>query len=302
MRDYKHFKEKIPKMDNALIGLLGMYGSDSEEESGTESEELDEDLNKEELAAKDSTVNTESDRNKSPDLAGRDTSKELVSNKDTSIKVTNSQPSEKVPNTKDNQTPAAVEKASSSSVIDVSDEVQNKSFVEASSPAKENDSSSDEAPDEEPFQRVTETIIEADPPKPQPKEEPKAKIAPKRAAPKRVYGLNFKKARKATQHNTLLSKLLESDIRHERNVLLQCVRHVCERNFFGIGTSRDATKRCDAEGVEMDSACNEEGAELVPAVCKNSDAEGVETVPTCNEEGTTVPPTCDKPEDETSDL
>ncbi|KXJ79517.1 hypothetical protein RP20_CCG000595 [Aedes albopictus] len=35
--------------------------------------------------------------------------------------------------------------------------------------------------------------------------------------------------------NTLLEKLLEPEIRHERNVLLQCVRFVVQNNFFGIG-------------------------------------------------------------------
>ncbi|XP_075214512.1 FMR1-interacting protein NUFIP1-like [Lycorma delicatula] len=34
---------------------------------------------------------------------------------------------------------------------------------------------------------------------------------------------------------TLLQKLLEPEIRHERNVILQCVRYVVENNFFGIG-------------------------------------------------------------------
>lgn len=33
---------------------------------------------------------------------------------------------------------------------------------------------------------------------------------------------------------TLLEKLLSSEIRHERNVILQCVRYVVENNFFGV--------------------------------------------------------------------
>lgn len=31
---------------------------------------------------------------------------------------------------------------------------------------------------------------------------------------------------------TLLQKLLETEIRHERNLILQCVRHVVQNNFF----------------------------------------------------------------------
>ncbi|KAH8296848.1 hypothetical protein KR054_011960 [Drosophila jambulina] len=244
MKDYKHFKDKIPIKDNALIALLGMYGSDSEEESGTESEDVD----GEESAAEDPKIHMKSARIESPDIAERDSSKELIENKEVFIESTNIQPNE---NTEDLITPAA-----SSSIKITSDLVQNQPISEATSPGKDNNSSSDEAPDEEPFQRVTETIVQADPPKPQPKEESVAKVAPKRPAPKRVYGLNFKKARRTTPQNTLLSKLLEADIRHERNILLQCVRHVCERNFFGIGQSRESTKSCDAEGVKTDSTCD----------------------------------------------
>ncbi|XP_035209776.1 nuclear fragile X mental retardation-interacting protein 1-like [Stegodyphus dumicola] len=35
--------------------------------------------------------------------------------------------------------------------------------------------------------------------------------------------------------STLLEKLLADDIRHERNVILQCIRHIVKKNFFGIG-------------------------------------------------------------------
>jgi hypothetical protein len=31
---------------------------------------------------------------------------------------------------------------------------------------------------------------------------------------------------------TLLQKLLESEIRHERNIILQCVRYIVQNNFF----------------------------------------------------------------------
>uniref|UniRef100_A0AAG5CVY8 FMR1-interacting protein 1 conserved domain-containing protein n=1 Tax=Anopheles atroparvus TaxID=41427 RepID=A0AAG5CVY8_ANOAO len=46
--------------------------------------------------------------------------------------------------------------------------------------------------------------------------------------------MDYSKLRRSNQ-NTMLEKLLDSDIRHERNVLLQCVRHVVMNNFFGIG-------------------------------------------------------------------
>ncbi|XP_038573026.1 nuclear fragile X mental retardation-interacting protein 1-like, partial [Micropterus salmoides] len=39
-----------------------------------------------------------------------------------------------------------------------------------------------------------------------------------------------------TRRPTLLEMLLAPDVRHERNVLLQCVRFVVRNNFFGLGT------------------------------------------------------------------
>lgn len=42
-------------------------------------------------------------------------------------------------------------------------------------------------------------------------------------------------SKKYRNQNTMLEKLLQNEIRHERNVLLQCVRHVVKENFFGIG-------------------------------------------------------------------
>uniref|UniRef100_A0A1B0DLG5 Uncharacterized protein n=1 Tax=Phlebotomus papatasi TaxID=29031 RepID=A0A1B0DLG5_PHLPP len=53
---------------------------------------------------------------------------------------------------------------------------------------------------------------------------------PKR--PTKIYeGLNYSFLRRK-QPPTMLSRLLEKEIRHERNVLLQCVRFVVENNFL----------------------------------------------------------------------
>ncbi|XP_052864629.1 FMR1-interacting protein NUFIP1 [Anopheles cruzii] len=56
--------------------------------------------------------------------------------------------------------------------------------------------------------------------------------------PTKKFLLDYSKLRRSTQ-NTMLEKLLDSDIRHERNVLLQCVRHVVSSQFFGIGQSEE---------------------------------------------------------------
>lgn len=43
---------------------------------------------------------------------------------------------------------------------------------------------------------------------------------------------------------TLLEKLLESEIRHERNVLLQCVRYTVQNNFFQGKSNCESTSEC----------------------------------------------------------
>lgn len=49
-------------------------------------------------------------------------------------------------------------------------------------------------------------------------------------------GLGVQRFRK--RKATLLEKLLDSEIRHERNVLLQCVRFVVQNNFFRNGAEK----------------------------------------------------------------
>ncbi|XP_022221414.2 nuclear fragile X mental retardation-interacting protein 1 [Drosophila obscura] len=192
MLDYEHSKDNVKKKENVLCGLLGMYGSDSED-SEIEAEEKD-----------------QSQGQKSPLL-------------ETELQVQIAECS-----TVENVSPRV-------DLVDPNTDVPNNTFEEPIT----NDCSSDDAPDEAPIQRVTESISEQAVIKPQ-FMEPKPLPSPKPAAPKaqkRISGLNYKRARKTTKQNTMLSKLLASDIRHERNVLLQCVRYVCENNFFGIGAS-----------------------------------------------------------------
>ncbi|XP_055682175.1 FMR1-interacting protein NUFIP1 [Lutzomyia longipalpis] len=52
--------------------------------------------------------------------------------------------------------------------------------------------------------------------------------------PTKIYkGLNYDFLRRR-HPPTMLSKLLEKEIRHERNVLFQCVRYVVEKDFLGV--------------------------------------------------------------------
>ena len=65
-----------------------------------------------------------------------------------------------------------------------------------------------------------------------------------RSQPKRAKGLpagkeveppKFKLVHKPRRNPTLLENLLSSEISRERSEILQCVKYVCEKNFFGIG-------------------------------------------------------------------
>lgn len=45
-----------------------------------------------------------------------------------------------------------------------------------------------------------------------------------------------------THHPYLLEMLLAPDIRHERNVILQCVRYIIKKDFFGLDTNSEKTQ------------------------------------------------------------
>ncbi|XP_002009308.2 nuclear fragile X mental retardation-interacting protein 1 isoform X1 [Drosophila mojavensis] len=93
-------------------------------------------------------------------------------------------------------------------------------------------SSSDEGPDDVPIERNKDPISSAQQDQLRPKVIKAFKSNPFQK--KKSSGLNYMRARQLNNLNTMLSKLLESEIRHERNVLLQCVRYVCEKNFFDL--------------------------------------------------------------------
>ncbi|XP_034105065.1 FMR1-interacting protein NUFIP1 [Drosophila albomicans] len=211
MKDYKHVKEKSKQETNALSSMLGMYGTDSEDEEEDEitDEEVD-DASSETLVEPKEDAQTELPS--------------LNNNVETEIET----------------------------------------VVDTTLPQETPQSSDDEAPDEAPIERKKEVeiplelVTEVEATTAQPSVESTAaveakpqlenKTTVKRAAPtkKRVLGLNYKRARLMTKQNTMLSKLLESDIRHERNVLLQCVRYVCEQNFFGLGSSSSSPTRTES--------------------------------------------------------
>lgn len=118
--------------------------------------------------------------------------------------------------------------------------------VEKHMTARDDHNFSDDGPEEKPIERnipAYKIMKDQQPVKPSelcPKETiqkcektSEAGRKPKQNVIKRKSGLDYRKA-KVRKQNTMLEKLLEADIRHERNVLLQCVRYVCENNFFGV--------------------------------------------------------------------
>ncbi|XP_032290189.1 FMR1-interacting protein NUFIP1 isoform X2 [Drosophila virilis] len=193
MTDYKHVKTKEKDKVNALSSMLGMYGTDSENEDET----------------------SDADNNEEVDLTP----------------VTLVEP-----------------KSAIDTIVELGTDVQAIDLPALKCPVMpvndiENGSGSgDEGPEELPIERKTETdpipstTKEHINPKPTEKCQSNTISNVKRPAPKKLHsGLNYKRARRVSHQNTMLSKLLAPDIRHERNVLLQCVRYVCEQNFFGIG-------------------------------------------------------------------
>ena len=47
--------------------------------------------------------------------------------------------------------------------------------------------------------------------------------------------------KKRLRHPTLLERLLLSEIKNERNTILQCVRYVCKNNFFLDNNDQSST-------------------------------------------------------------
>jgi len=198
MKDYKHVKEKVKPEVNALSNMLGMYGTDSEEEEDESSDnEVDDSTPATSLEFKPNELQPEDD----PAPKGSQLDAEICQ-------------SPKAEDSSDNEAP---------------EEVPIERKTEKISMECKPETTLDETQLELPITTKTEAVDK-------PNLDNRSTV--KRAAPKkRNLGLNYKRARLMTKQNTMLSKLLETDIRHERNVLLQCVRYVCERNFFGIGNA-----------------------------------------------------------------
>ncbi|CAO1331767.1 unnamed protein product [Diamesa serratosioi] len=117
-------------------------------------------------------------------------------------------------------------------------DIEEQPEVEENSPHTDN-----EAPDEAPIVHQQEEVANVQ--KPNDNNHLKRKREPfnKNNKPKPSSSvLNYSKLRK-TCGNPFLEKLLQEDMRHERNVLLQCVSYVVKNSFFGVGqAAKDEVK------------------------------------------------------------
>ncbi|XP_075706350.1 FMR1-interacting protein NUFIP1 [Rhinoderma darwinii] len=82
-------------------------------------------------------------------------------------------------------------------------------------------------------------------------------------------GCNMKKPINTKSRTTLLEMLLARDIRHERNVILQCVKYVVQNNFFDCPlkselpvTSYSSPAKPDLNGVPKSNVQNKQDREL----------------------------------------
>lgn len=227
--------EKMAQNSSALAAIMGMYGSDSDSNSDDDNDEVMTAVTT--VTAIDTTTTIENKKDENVcmemdmnplDSVDKLTPKEVEVIEDA---VNLKRPSE----FDDDEVPNKQTKIDSDVVIE---NFKQNMTIE----------SDDEAPDEQPIQRQSEVIQDTDDIK---LESGPTKTKPIITAttsqnltneriPKRKTVLDT--TRKIRSQNTLLEKLLQKDIRHERNVLLQCVRYVVEQNFFGIGQTIDEQK------------------------------------------------------------
>ncbi|XP_004530404.1 nuclear fragile X mental retardation-interacting protein 1 [Ceratitis capitata] len=246
LSDYEHLRPKKLKETNVLTSLLGMYGSDDESEEETNESVECKCMNKE-IINKESTTNAV------------DKIHELIENSTSVLRQENNLKSgSNSTHEIGNVSSDGDQELSEYKISDKKDFLKSISFTDNSEKVhstkrehsetakhKEMVYSDDEGPQEAPIERSTNIPL---PTKPVSNVEKKdgenvahnqqpsqknTKTNTLSRINKQKSGLNYR-ARLCKQ-NTLLEKLLQPDIRHERNVLLQCVRYVCENNFFRIG-------------------------------------------------------------------
>lgn len=253
--DYERPKQK-KTIQNVLTSLVGMYGSDDETESENDEESV--------VSENISNSNNQSTSNRRPSvdkINNLENIEVLNQNKDyrkRSLSDSSQEVLSKKTKTSTKKFFPKSENESSEEKLTIKNEVlnektesQNKSINELnlqleSSPnkiiGKNSLDSDDEMPEEAP---IIKEDLNAYCPKSVTNETPpiasssfKLKHIKRSTIKDRTKKLLDYSKLKKQRPNTLLEKLLQPDIRHERNVLLQCVRYVVENNFFGTGNNK----------------------------------------------------------------
>lgn len=223
----KQYKRPRVKVVNALSGLLGAYDSDDDEDDESDNES-------EEDSGEVGTV--EHDNGKADEESAG--------------------PAEP---------PAIVDQIKQSAIIDehiedvdaeeaTADPVEQPAIIEE--PIQDvdaEDADPDNGPPDEAVVQRTSTLPDLPANVPVTTVTPIASAEPKGSRKRPAPGANAQSAaakrvkpttsldlsRRYRNQNTMLEKLLQKDIRHERNVLLQCVRYVVAQKFFGVGQPQE---------------------------------------------------------------
>lgn len=206
---------------NALAALVGFYGSDSENESGPEESNIvkNDEENTAETKRNVDEIGSQSDDNDRKRAANEPIDDEIPTKQ---IKPIGDGLMDDVPNDAN----ASTENVHSALIEEKNESVSDDEPPEEQSIAHKN---SDES---EANNNSTCKIFQPS--------STKASEAAMALKKKTIFDMT----RKIRNQNSLLEKLLQKDIRHERNVLLQCVRYVVEKNFFGIG---EETKKIEED-------------------------------------------------------
>lgn len=194
MTDY--MKPKLEIKQNALSSLLGMYGSDDESdesEHGTDDEDV-------KIIIEVGNVSQNSETITQTECEVESIKASTSYSCETAEVITDSYEADLPPYYEDDEAPeehavireAEPRPASPKPLITVNNEPCNKNV---------------------PMRKVTRT-------------ESNCTLASKKS--KTILDMT----KRYRNQNTMLEKLLQKEVRHERNVLLQCVRHVVENNFF----------------------------------------------------------------------
>lgn len=202
--NYKKRKEMQPK--NALSSLLGVYQSDSD----SNDEYSDDTESSEELTIEKSTENSSFEETSSTKVNESIISDHTSDLEDKLDDLPSDEPIEERMKSESTLPESCVETI----LLDI--DMQ-------------------ELPSEEPItktERIDESTSSIETGRVIQSRKTKSKVLDKRLS-KRPTVMDLSK--KYRNQNTMLEKLLQNEIRHERNVLLQCVRHVVKENFFGIG-------------------------------------------------------------------